>query len=264
MNAAGTSISSAARSISRKLDESGWFGDVTHNELQGISSTLRRLNPRQSNDAISELTDADLHTWMDELGSSGLFGTGGLTADERADLFSSLHASLDTGQLARIYQAAGGLDVQSELVSASSSAMHVDDVMSGIDQRLADMPAGEQRDQLQTAATMLSQQRLAGNMARLSIDVYEDYKDSNPAALPPGIRRLDPEQLPADLGITGKLLADEPENPGFHAAVYRLGGEDNAKYVVAFRGVDDWTDWITVFASEAGKTAQFNAGQAIV
>lgn len=263
MNTAGTSIGSAVRFINRNLDESGLFGDVSQNELRGISTTLRKLSPRQTHDAISQLPDADLDTWMDEVGSRGLFGTGGLSADDRSDLFSDLHASLGTGQIARIYHAAGDTGMQSELVRASSDATNVEDVAADMQQRLAAMPAGEQRDSLQSAATTLSQNQLAGNLARLSIDAYVDYKDSSPKALPPGIRRLDPEQLPAELGITGNMLVDEAGNPDFHAAIYQVGGENNAKYVVAFRGVDNWTDWLTVFASEAGKTAQFSAGQLI-
>ena len=107
-----TEIGSAARSINRNLDESGLFGDVSQNELRGISTTLRKLSPRQTHDAISQLPDVDLDTWMDEVGSRGLFGTGGLSADDRSDLFSDLHASLGTGQIARIYHAAGDTGMQ--------------------------------------------------------------------------------------------------------------------------------------------------------
>jgi hypothetical protein len=255
-------IESAVRAIESKLDERGWFNDVTHAELQDISTTLEQLTPQQANEVISRLSGATLSKWSDEINSNGLAGTGGLNADERTDLFNNLASNLKLDQLARVYHAVDDTGMQSELLTAASGVMDEAAVMAAAEQRLTVFPQGTSRAELEVAQGNLTQFQDASRMARLSGDAYLSFAESDPVLLPDDAVRLNPDQLPADLGISKKDLMHEES--GFYAAVYQVGQGKEASYVVAFRGTEDWTDWKTNISSLVSMTKQSDMAERLV
>lgn len=108
--------------ISDKLDQSGWFNDVTHNELKDINAEIDGLNPNERIVAIGTLSDSELETWTDEMDSNGWFGTGGLSDSEKKELFDDLAEGLDANQLQRVYNALGddNRSMLSESIAAKS------------------------------------------------------------------------------------------------------------------------------------------------
>jgi hypothetical protein len=98
-------VDQAVNTIRDRLDE-GWFNDVSHGDLQDINATLKNLTPAERNEAIAQLSDAEIEKWTDELDNGGFLGMGeGLNVDERRDLHAALGESLDSTQLARVYEA---------------------------------------------------------------------------------------------------------------------------------------------------------------
>jgi hypothetical protein len=257
-------VDAAVDLIHRNLDESGLFNDVTHAELREINETIEQLNPDQRNSVISRLSDQALGTWAEEINSNGILGTGGLSADERHGLFTDLAAGLDIQQMGRVYSAFGDSGSKAELAEATGAAMTTDEVQAAISDRAAAMPAGSSRTQLENYSTSLEQLQYADQMAAFATDSYQDFATAAPAnTLQSGTRRLNPDQLPPELGITRDDLIDDAS--GYHAAVYQQGQGDEATYVVAFRGTEDGTDWMTNLGSGAGfKTTQFSRADGLV
>lgn len=98
-------VDGAVNAIRKKLDDSGWFNDITHGELRDINKELAKLTPAQRQEAISKLSDDDLRKWGGESNSGAIFGMGGLDDGEKRALFNSLAEGLDGKQLARIANA---------------------------------------------------------------------------------------------------------------------------------------------------------------
>lgn len=122
-------VNDAVDLIERKLDERGLLNDVTHSELQDINRTLEQLTSDQTNEVISRLSDSSLAKWGGEIYSSGWFGSGGLSVDERLDLFTNLAKDLGAAQLERVYLALGDGNRQMELgdaIASSSDATKAD------------------------------------------------------------------------------------------------------------------------------------------
>ncbi|MGH8080782.1 MAG: hypothetical protein ACREP7_09410 [Lysobacter sp.] len=94
-------VKEATRTIQSKLDDSGWFDDVTHAELRDISGVFRDLSGHDARQVYDQLkADGKLDKWVEEMNSDGWFGTGGLSASEKTDLFNTLASKLSGAQLA--------------------------------------------------------------------------------------------------------------------------------------------------------------------
>ncbi|MFK7853108.1 MAG: hypothetical protein AB8B79_03300 [Granulosicoccus sp.] len=99
----------------------GFLDAVTADELRENTNTLQNLSPEDTNEAISQLSDADLEKWTDELHEStrfDVFGTGGLSIDERSQLYTDLARDLNPTQLERFYHALGDENRQSEFIDS--------------------------------------------------------------------------------------------------------------------------------------------------
>ncbi len=102
MNAGGgdqAEVDAAARRIRELLDESGTFGDVTHDELNQINDIIEGLNRVETRAVFDLLTDAELGHWGDEINSGAWFGAGGLSGDEKRELLDTIADRLDSRQL---------------------------------------------------------------------------------------------------------------------------------------------------------------------
>jgi|GEM_PF-1783187 len=257
-----TDVSSAITTISTKLNQEGLFNDVTHSELRDISTVLSSLNPAQKNQVIAQLSDQQLATLASEIDSNGILGTGGLSKDERVDLFNDVAPALDAKQLNRVYSAFGNSETNIELMDAAAAGTSADKVIAMAEAAITsgfstiDIPRAT--TELQTVRTL----RDASNMAEFSADVYNDFQAG--AALVGGARRLNPEALPKELGIDASQLIDNTS--GYHAAIYQRGVGDDATYVVSFRGTNfsEMNDWKTNLGSAFGETTQFRRAKELV
>ncbi len=251
-------VDSSVRSIEKKLDEDGWFDDVTYQDLLDINNILKQLSPQQTNEVISRLSHESLQKWADEINSNGIFGTGGLSTDERKDLFKNLASDLSTYQFARIYDVFNDPDIKTELLTAANENMNQEMITTAIKDQLGAPSVTEAgRTQLQKTVTSLNSIQNASNMASLSADVYLDFGASSQAYLPGNMIRLNPDNIPASLGITKDDLIDT--DSGFHAAVYQVNQGGETKYVVAFRGTESFfgPDGITNVVSNFMVSKQF-------
>ena len=254
-------VDTAVDKIENHLDETGLFNDVTHNELQEINNTLKQLSSEQTNAVVSQLSDVSLEKWADEITSNGWLGTGGLSANERSELFSDLAAKLEPEQMARIHNASSDPDFRAELLKTTSRHWNTDGIAAAAENRLATLPAGSSRTELQTALAESRQLQDHTLMAVLAQDVYFSYAKSVTAPLagnhlPPGVTltRMSPGALQAELNIKQEQLVDDQS--GFYAAVYKVEQQGSVNYIVAFRGTEDGTDWQTNAASLVTLTRQ--------
>jgi len=254
----------ALDSISDNLDQSGFLNDVTHKELREINNTLTDLTPDQTNDVVANMSDKQLSTWAKEIDSNALFGAGGLDADEKTSLFNNLASDLNMNQLNRVSNAFNDADSREELSEAIGRTKTTDEVRTAISNGINSLPASADVSNLTNIDNQLEKLQNARTMANLSSDSYKDFADAaGPNTLAPGTTRLDPANMPAELDINKEQMMDEAS--GFHAAIYKQGEGADAKYVVAFRGTEDGTDWKTNIASGVGiDTKQFNMANALV
>ena len=95
-------VEEATKYVKNKLDESGWFNDVTHSELKDIENKLGGLTSKEASAVLKNLSDNDIKHWADELNSGGILGTGGYDKGEKEQLFKTLAGKLDGEQLARM------------------------------------------------------------------------------------------------------------------------------------------------------------------
>ncbi|MEJ2622126.1 MAG: hypothetical protein P8163_18310 [Candidatus Thiodiazotropha sp.] len=252
-----SNVADLVNKITQRLDQRGLFNDVTHRELREINDILASLPPSKTQEVIAHLSDDSLKTWADEIDSSGLFGNGGLNVDERTELFSNLASQLDVAQLGRLYQAFESSALRSELADSVGRSMETDEVQAALNQRAEVLPNSTQRETLLIHVQGLERLQHADQMARFAADVYEDFDQAAaPNTLLPGTRRLNPDRLPAELGISRNDLIDD--SSGYYAAIYQQGQGDQAGYIVAFRGTENGADWLTNLGSGVGfKMTQF-------
>src|SRR5262245_33981750 len=80
------------------------FGD--QGDLEGIDAQRKGMTPEEINEFLAALSPQDLQDWNKQISSSGgfLFHQDGLTLDDRLALGSTLLASADAEQLARLHQ----------------------------------------------------------------------------------------------------------------------------------------------------------------
>ena len=84
-------VKEATRTIQGKLDDSGFLDDVTHAELRDINGVFRELSSQDARQVYDGLkAHGKLDKWVEEMNSGGWFGTGGLSAGEKTDLFNML------------------------------------------------------------------------------------------------------------------------------------------------------------------------------
>lgn len=112
-NDSSNSVDDAVDTIEDRLSESWTDWDVTNSDLKDISQTIDNLEPDEKNAVVAELSDQTLSKWGDELDGTN----GGLSHDERTDLYNSLATDLDANQLSRVYNAFGE-DHQPDLAEA--------------------------------------------------------------------------------------------------------------------------------------------------
>jgi hypothetical protein len=190
-------VEGALNRIEGNLDQHGLLNDVTHRELQEINEILDSLPPAETRQVIGRLSDTTLKTWADEIGSHGVFGTGGLSADERTDLFDNLAKDLDVTQLGRVYRAFDDSSPRAELAAAVGRTMETDEVTSVLFERASQLPAGTQRDRLQRSAEGLKGLQHAAGMAHFAADAYLDFSPST-AFNPKGTTWRERLELPDD------------------------------------------------------------------
>lgn len=92
-------IDDAVSRLRALLDESGVFGDVSHDELREVNGVLRRLNATETRAVYGRLTDAERAVWGREVNSGAPLGAGGLDASEKRELIDMLAARLSGAQL---------------------------------------------------------------------------------------------------------------------------------------------------------------------
>lgn len=96
----------AVDDITRKLDSSGWFEAVTHDEMNQIADRLKGLSATDADAVIDELQrTGQLDKLAGEAVDGDWFGNGGYSADERRDLFNDLAGKLDGQSLAAVSNA---------------------------------------------------------------------------------------------------------------------------------------------------------------
>lgn len=95
-----SSVDQATQTIQNNLDQSGLFGDVSHDELRGVTREFQNLSGADARQVFDNLTDDQLRTWAEEMNSGAWFGAGGLSAGEKTDLFNALAERLSGAQLA--------------------------------------------------------------------------------------------------------------------------------------------------------------------
>ncbi|MET0050139.1 MAG: hypothetical protein ABW095_03545 [Candidatus Thiodiazotropha sp.] len=257
-------VNQAFDGISRRLDQSGLFNDVTHRELLQINGILASLTPAETRQVIDRLADESLKTWADEIGSHGLFGSGGLSADERADLFGDLASDLDLSQLNRLYRSYSDTSLRSEWLTAAGQAKGTEAVKTALRDRMGLSSTGAGHAALQVHLKDLNNLQHATQMSLFANDVYRDFDPSLAhLSLQPDTRRLDPEHLPAQLGLSRNDLIDN--GSGYHAAIYQQGQGGDARYILAFRGTENGTDWLTNLGSGVGfRMTQFSKADLLV
>jgi hypothetical protein len=121
------SVQSATAYISKKLDSSGVFNTVTHQEMQEVAAKLKSLPAAQADAVIDNLAKSgDLKKLADEGVDGSWFGNGGFTASERLDFFKDMASKLDGQSLSALSNAfintdkngTSGLSRGKELASA--------------------------------------------------------------------------------------------------------------------------------------------------
>ncbi len=131
----GTSVDT----IRDNLKDGLWDG-VTPDELRENTETLEGLSSEDTNEAISQLSDDDLGKWADEIYDGktlGIFGSGGLSVDDRSQLYTNLSKDLNPPQLERFYQALGDESRQNHFID--TVATHAsNNTKTGLIERLAD------------------------------------------------------------------------------------------------------------------------------
>lgn len=101
-----TSVQQSAYSdIQGKLDSSGFFNTVTHDEMNDIAATLKGLSAADADAVIDEMArNGDLQRLASEANDGTPFSKG-YSTDERRDLFADLAGKLDGQSLAAVRDA---------------------------------------------------------------------------------------------------------------------------------------------------------------
>ncbi|ALN89479.1 hypothetical protein [Lysobacter gummosus] len=117
-------VKEATRTIQGKLDDSGFLDDVTHAELRDINGVFRELSSQDARQVYDGLkAHGKLDKWVEEMNSGGWFGTGGLSAGEKTDLFNMLAGKLTGAQLADF---SGHLSSEDVIALGKAVASHAD------------------------------------------------------------------------------------------------------------------------------------------
>lgn len=143
-------VDQATQTVKDKLDQSGWFNDVTNDELKDIATTFDQLNPTQRNQVLANLSDGELKTLAEESGSWGVLGTGGLSRDEKRAMLEDLAQGADGAQLERLSRAFSGEDDAKLLGDAIASHASPDAQLQFV-QRMAGRVESDPQVALQVA-----------------------------------------------------------------------------------------------------------------
>ncbi|WP_419814400.1 hypothetical protein [Glacieibacterium sp.] len=100
---------SAYNDIRAKLDASGMFNTVTHDEVNDVAARLKGLSSTDADAVIDEMAaNGQLDRLAEETVDGSWFGNGGLSGSERTDLFNTLATKLDGTSLASVSNAFAG------------------------------------------------------------------------------------------------------------------------------------------------------------
>lgn len=108
--------------------------------------------------------------------------------------------------------------------------------------RAENLPDGDTRDRILSAANRLERNNVAVERARLSQSVASPY------GAPPGYQRLTGDMIPRELRSQGVYNPEtgtfSDPSSGFHAAIYR--SDIDGTYILAYQGteVTSWRDWV--------------------
>ncbi len=98
----------ATRTIDQKLDTTGWFNTVTHDEVRAAADTLgdRTLSAADTRKTIDSLAaSGNLDKFAREAVDGSILGLGGLSVTERRQFFASMAGKLDGASLAKLSDA---------------------------------------------------------------------------------------------------------------------------------------------------------------
>lgn len=96
----------ASKAVSEihKTMETGFLNPVTGSEVRHVADTLKQLCPAETNQALSQLSDADLASIAEEM-NDGWLGGGGLSQDQKKDFFNEMARDASGAELARLSRA---------------------------------------------------------------------------------------------------------------------------------------------------------------
>ena len=115
-------VTDTVTDIRNKLKDGGCLeDDVTNSELKDISASLKGLPAGEANQAVSQLSDAEINKIADEIDSSGIGNFGGLSKDEKRDFVGDLAGKLDAKQFERVSKAFDDPQEIGDIVAAQGS-----------------------------------------------------------------------------------------------------------------------------------------------
>lgn len=131
-------VDNTVNTVNEKLDNSGLFNTVTHDEVRDAVEAIQALPADEAAQVIDQLEQSgQLDRLAEEVTDGAWFGNGGLSADEREQFFADMAGKLDGQSLATLSNAFashggddGGYQPVTELGSAiathATSATKVD------------------------------------------------------------------------------------------------------------------------------------------
>ena len=155
-------VDKAVDKVEKLLSQSWKDWDVSSNDLKQVNQVIRDLSAPEKNEVISRLPDDVLNTWGNELDGA----LGGLSIDERKDLFTDLAQDLSAEQLVRLSNAFGSdhQPMLAEAVQTQADASTRTDFVEGVQRSaIANM---ETPDGLSA-----EQEELYLDLAQLGLDV---------------------------------------------------------------------------------------------
>lgn len=241
-------VDQATQQVKGKLNEDGWFNDVTNDELKDIAGTFDRLNPQQRNEVIKNLSDAELKKLADESGSMGIFGTGGLSRDEKRAMLEDMVQGADGTQLERLSKAFSSED-DAKLLGDAIASHAGNDAKLDFVKRMAGQVEGNEQVALQVAkaiggmkgsATHVDQalEALSGNKLHSVVQAaQQENLSTNPLSRGTSVLTYDvgPLQSMIDAAATGNSV--EQKARLFDSAATVLNDISKVSYFMPGRGV---------------------------
>lgn len=101
-------VSETVSTIQTRTRDDGLFGTSRNGNLKDTVQDLKNLSPTERGEALSKFTDDDLKEIASDVNSGGILGAGGLSNDEKRDLFDTMAEGASGKDLARMASAFDG------------------------------------------------------------------------------------------------------------------------------------------------------------